>query len=262
MEEIANQSEVAVQAPETTIETSVSTEATNTPATIQEPPKGMTVKYNKEDRFVSDDELPSYVQKGLNYDKVAERAKEAETYQQNLERIAKHYGFETHSDYMTALDKFEQEKQIADEAAKLGVDESVIRDHLEPMKKQIAQFEQEKEALKQERLQVQINADIAELKGKYPDFEKHQEKVFELAIEKNYKLEDAYKLATYEDKISSIAQQTEAETLRKIQQNRETATGSLGAGGVEHKTGFAAMSKDDQRRMIEEVKQGKRTSFD
>jgi hypothetical protein len=194
--------------------------------------------------------------------KYADQVKQGESHQQNLERIAKHYGFETHSDYMTALDKFEQEKQIADEAAKLGVDESIIRDHLEPMKKQIAQFEQEKEALKQERLQVQINADIADLKTRYPDFEKHQDKVFELAIEKGYKLEDAYKLATYEDKISSIAQQTEAETLRKIQQNRETATGSLGAGGVEHKTGFAAMSKDDQRRMIEEVKQGKRTSFD
>lgn len=260
MEEFASQSEIA--APEAPIETPVSTEATNTPATIQEAPSGRTVKYMKEDRFVPDEEVDTYLQKGLNYDKVSERAKEAETYQKNLERIAKHYGYESHSEYMTALDQYEQQQKITAEAAKLGVDESVIRDHLEPMKQQIAQFEQEKEALRQERLQVQINADIADLKTRFPDFEKHQDKVFELAIEKGYRLEDAYKLATYEDKISSIAKQTEAETIRKVTQNRETATGSLGAGGVEHKTGFAAMSKDDQRRMIEEVKQGKRTSFD
>jgi hypothetical protein len=256
MEEIANHSEEVQEAPIETPTPEV------VPATTQEAPKGMTVKYNKEDRFVSDEELPAYVQKGLNYEKVSDRAKEADTYQQNLERIAKHYGFETHSDYMTALDKFEQQKKIEEEAAKLGVDESVIRDHLEPLKKQVAQFEQEKEALRQERLQVQINADITELKGKYPDFDKHQEKVFDLAINQGYKLEDAYKLVTYEEKISGIAKQTEAETIRKIQQNGAAGTGALGTEGTEHKTGFAAMSKDEQRRMIEEVKQGKRTSFD
>lgn len=260
MEEIANHSDVA--APETTVETSGSTNATNTPATTQEAPKGLTVKYNKEDRFIPEEEAPTWIQKGLNYDKVAERAKEAETYQQNLERIAKFNGFESHSDYLKAMDDHEHQLKIQEEAAKLGVDESVIRDHLEPMKKQIAQFEQEKEALRQERLSVQINSEIAELKSKFPDFDQHQEKVFELAINNGYKLEDAYKLATYEDKISSIAKQTEAETLRKIQQNRDTATGSLGAGGVEHKTGFAAMTKEQQRRMIDEVKQGKRNSLD
>ncbi|UKS25029.1 hypothetical protein LOZ80_25975 [Paenibacillus sp. HWE-109] len=262
MEDIANHSESALQVSETPIETSTQTEQANTPAATQEAPKGLTVKYNKEDRFIPEEEAPTWIQKGLNYDKVAERAKEAETYQQNLERIAKHYGFDSHNDYMKALDEHEHQLKIQEEAAKLGVDESVIRDHLEPMKKQIAQFEQEKEALRQERLQVQINSDIADLKARFPDFEQHQEKVFDLAISKGYRLEDAYKLATYEDKISNIAKQTEAETLRKIQQNRETATGSLGAGGVEHKTGFAAMSKEDQLRMIEEVKQGKRTSFD
>jgi putative component of toxin-antitoxin plasmid stabilization module len=257
MEEIANQSEPVVNEP--TIETQAPEVV---PATTQEAPKGMTVKYNKEDRFVSDEELPSYVQKGLNYDKVSERAKEADTYQQNLERIAKHYGFETHSEYLTELDEFDQQQKIAEEAEKLGVDESVIREHLEPLKKQVAQFEQEKESLRQERLQVQINAELTDLKTKYPDFEKHQEKVFDMAINQGYKLEDAYKVATYEEKLSGIAKQTEAETIKKIQQNAVAGTGALGSEGTEHKTGFAAMSKDEQRRMIEEVKQGKRTSFD
>jgi hypothetical protein len=257
MEEIANQSEPVVESAP------IETQAPEVvPATTQEAPKGMTVKYNKEDRFVSDEELPSYVQKGLNYDKVSDRAKEADTFQQNLERIAKHYGFETHSDYLAELDRFEQQKRIEEEADKLGVDESVIREHLEPLKKQVAQFEQEKESLRQERLQVQINAELTDLKAKYSDFDKHQDKVFDMAISQGYKLEDAYKVATYEEKLSGIAKQTEAETIRKLQQNAVGSTGALGSEGTEHQTGFAFLSKDAQRKIIEEVKQGKRTSFD
>jgi predicted transcriptional regulator with HTH domain len=256
-EEIANQSEPVAQE---TIETApVTVEA---PATTQEAPKGMTVKYNKEDRFVSDEELPAYVQKGLNYDKVSDRAKEADTLQQNLERVAKFYGYENHSDYMNALDEHEKKQQIQKEAEKLGVDESVIRDHLNPMKEQLNKYEQAAKDLEAEKNLVKINTEITDLKSKYPDFEQYQDKVFDLAINDGYKLEAAYKIATYEDKLATIAKQTEADTIKKIQQNGAAATGSLGAEGAEHKTGFAALSLTDQRKMIEEVKQGKRTSFD
>lgn len=263
MEEFANHSEVA--SPESTgtpIETSSAPEVSSSPDTTQEPPKGLTVKYNKEDRFVPDDELPTYVQKGLNYDKVAEQAKQAQSYQQSLERIAKFYGYNSHDEYMQALDAHEQQLRIQQEADKLGVDESVIREHLQPMKDKLAEYEKEKAALQQERLLVQIEKDVTDLKGKYSDFEKYQDQVFDMAIKHGYRLEDAYRLATYDDKLSSIAKQTEAETIKKIQQNGATSTGSLGAEGAEHKTGFTALSKEAQRRMIEEVKQGKRTTFD
>ena len=130
------------------------------------------------------------------------------------------------------------------------------------MKEKIAAFEEKEKALEQERAMVRIEQEVNGLKAKYSDFEQYQDRVFDLAIKDGYKLEDAYRLASYEDKIANIAKQTEAETIKKIQQNGATATGSLGAEGAEHKTGFASLSKAEQRRMIEEVKQGKRTSFD
>lgn len=262
MEDFASHSEQVVETTQTPVDTSTGTTTAQPPVTTQEAPKGLTVKYNKEDRFVPDDELPAYVQKGLNYDKVAERAKEAETYQQHLDRIAKFYGYGDHNEYMSALEQAEQQRRIQEEADKLGVDESVIREHLEPMKQKLSEYEKEREALKQERLMVQINAEIADLKGRYPDFEQHQDKVFELAVNQGYKLEDAYKLATYEEKIANIARQTEAETIKKIQENGATSPGALGSEGAEHKKGFANMSKAEQRRMIEEVKRGDRRSFD
>ena len=98
MEEIANHSDTSVQSIETPIETSQTPTETNTPDTTQETSTGHRIKYNGEEKIISYDEAPTWIQKGMNYDKVAERAKEAETFQKNLDRIAKHYGFDSHDE--------------------------------------------------------------------------------------------------------------------------------------------------------------------
>lgn len=244
----------------------VITETTDTaaaaPATTQDTPvEGIRVKYNKEERIIPNEEAPNWIQKGLNYDKLQERSTLLESQAKNLERVAKLYNFPDVDSYMTALDQYERDQQIAAEAEKLGVDESVIIEHLAPLKAKLSEYETQMVSIREKEAGLRIEQEIADLKTRFPDFDKYKDKAFELAIADGYKLEDAYRLASYDDKMSSISKQTEADTIRKLQGNADSTPGALGAEGAEHQTGFAAMSKADQRKFIEDVKAGRRNSF-
>ena len=65
---------------------------TDAPVTTQEAPaepQGIKVKYNKEERVIGYDEAPDWIQKGLNYDKVSERATQAEAQAKQLYLLAR-----------------------------------------------------------------------------------------------------------------------------------------------------------------------------
>lgn len=241
------------------IETPAAVDTATTQTT--EAPEGIRVKYNKEERVIPTEEAPTWIQKGLNYDKLRERTTTLEAQAKALERTAKVYGFDDVDTYLSALDKYEQEQAIREEAEKLGVDESVVLQHLAPLKQKLSEYEREMQSVREREAQLRVDQEVARLKSEYPDFEKYQMDALQLVLDKGYNMEDAYKLASYQDKLTSISKQTEAETIRKIQGNAATTPGALGAEGAEHKTGFASLSKEDQRRMIEEVKAGRRTSL-
>lgn len=179
-----------------------------------------------------------------------------------LERTARVYGFADVDSYLQALDNYEREQEIRTEAERLGVDESVIIEHLAPLKQKLNEYEQQMQSVREREAMLQVEQQLADLRAKHPDFDQYKDRAFDLAINSGYKLEDAYKLASYEDKLANISKQTEAETIRKLQDNASSTPGALGAEGAEHKTGFAAMSKDEQRKFIEDVKAGRRNSFD
>lgn len=179
-----------------------------------------------------------------------------------LERTARVYGFADVDSYLQALDNYEREQEIRTEAERLGVDESVIIEHLAPLKQKLNEYEQQMQSVREREAMLQVEQQLADLRAKHQDFDQYKDRAFDLAINSGYKLEDAYKLASYEDKLANISKQTEADTIRKLQDNASSTPGALGAEGAEHKTGFAAMSKDEQRKFIEDVKAGRRTSFD
>lgn len=178
-----------------------------------------------------------------------------------LERTAKVYGFPDVDSYLKALDQYEREQEIRAEAEKLGVDESVIIEHLAPLKQKLTEYEQEMQTIREREAQLRIEQEVNRLKSTYPDFEQYQLEALQLVIDKGYAMEDAYKLVSYQDKLANISRQIEAETIRKIQGNAASTPGALGSEGTEHKTGFASLSREEQRRIIEEVKAGKRTSL-
>lgn len=218
----------------------------------QEEPRGIKVKYNKEERFVPEDEVPNWVQKGLNYDKVSEKAQQAEQYQQQLDRAARYHGFANHNEYMVALEQAEQERRIQEEAEKLGVPEEVIREHLQPLNEKLTEYEQKLKQIEEQEEYRKIEADIQRLSSQYPDFDKYKQQIFDMAGSHGYPLEVAYKLATYEDRLSAAANQARQETIRSIQQNAETSIGSLGADAPEQASGYSGMSPEERRAFREQ----------
>ncbi|WP_054958700.1 hypothetical protein [Paenibacillus dakarensis] len=184
------------------------------------------------------------------------KAKEADRYQQMLDRTAKYYGFDNHDDYMTALEQAEQDRLIQQEAEKMGVPEDVIREHMQPMKQKLTEYEQKLQQIEEQEQLRKIEAEIQTLSSRYPDFDQYKKQVFDLAGNRGYSLEDAYKIATYEDRMNSAAQQARQETIRNIQQNAETATGALGADAPDQAAGYAGMSAAERKAFRERVKSG------
>lgn len=262
MEDFANHSESV----EPVIE---STEPTNTetvePVTTQEPvtePRGINVKYNKEDRFVPEEEVSTWVQKGLNYDKVQERATLADQYQQKLERIAKFYGYESHDEFSQAFEQAEQEKRVQEEAQKLGVDENVIREHLSPLKQQLSKYESELQTLRQQESVRQVESEVTSLKAKYPDFDQYQEKVFDMMLKGEVNsMETAYRLASYDDKIAAVAKQKEQEVLANVTRRGEKQVLPSNDGASSTQFSIANASLDDIRAISERVRRGERITF-
>lgn len=265
MEETANHSgeELQEQVQETAIEqqevVDQQTEGQDSPP--QEEPRGIKVKYNKEERFISEDEVPTYVQKGLNYDKVAEKAKEAERFQEMLDRTAKFYGYNTHEEYMEALEQAEMDKKIQQEAARLGVDEDIIRTYVQPLNQKLSEYETKIRTIEEQEAIRKVEAQISAMESdatNYPDFGKHKQSVIQLAAERNYSLEDAYKIVTYDERIKAATLQAQQDAIRNLKQNADSSTGSLGADAPEHAGGYMSMSAAERKAFRESVLRGER----
>lgn len=229
------------------------------PVTTQDAPsepQGIKVKYNKEERVIGYDEAPDWIQKGLNYDKVQERATQAEAQAKQLDRVAKFYGFDSPDKYLQALEQAERDKQIEEEAARLGVDESVVLQHLQPLRQEVNDLKAHKEELETLKQSLTVQKQLVDLRGKYPDFDQYGPKIAEMVQTKGYDLEDAYILASHQEKVAQIARETEATTIRNLQQNATTTPGSLGAEGPDENTGYLAMTPTQRKAFRESVLRG------
>lgn len=181
-------------------------------------------------------------------------------HQRNLERTARYYGFDNVDDYVTALDQAERDRQIEQEAEALGVDRSVISEHLAPLREKVSSLEKTQTEYEQLKQQLEIQKEVTDLRAKYSDFDQYAQKIVDLAA-KGYSLEDSYVLASYQDKISKLEKETEAKTIRNLQANAASTPGSLGAGDVEHNVGFGSLPIEEQRKIIADVKAGRRKTL-
>jgi hypothetical protein len=218
------------------------------PATEEPEKKGITVKYNKEERFVDENEIPELVQKGLALEKERERKGEL---QQALDRAAKLAGFEDHEDYLANLDTLEQQRQrkqedeltelrnnLLDDLEYNGVDrakaEQFIDNH--PLLKQahetIEERQRETNLNQQETARRDWEAKWKDLYDSYPDITESA-KVFsegglpdwytpqmETLINRGYEPIHAYEL-TQRDKIQS---QTKKQLEQKLIKEQRLGT--------------------------------------
>ena len=153
------------------------------------------VVYNKETRKVKKSEAPSYIQKGMNYDKVKSRADQAEAdkaiMETHLQRAAKIQGFDNVDEYLKAVEKAEQEKEQRRYEDAGVTDPSVIDERIEkhPLVQQARQMtEQQKIAAEANELATQFK----EMFGRDITGEDISDEVLTLKQQKNYSLADAF----------------------------------------------------------------------
>jgi hypothetical protein len=232
------------------IETSQQVESTETnPVTTQES-NFFEVKYNKEPVKVSYDEAPTYIQKGMNYDKVQQQVQQ---YQQRLEDLSQFFGYQTEDEVWQALDQAKQEQQRQEQEAlyqQAGVDPDTFNQLLSnhPAIQYANQLQQ------QQQEEQRLASEWGELAQEFPDMtpEKIPQEVFQLQMSHpNLSLLDAYLRVNYKN----LAQQQEQAAIQKLQQNQLSSPGALGAG-ADHITSYSQLSAQDKAALRQRVLRG------
>jgi hypothetical protein len=216
------------------------------PVTTQEP-QFFELKYNKEPVKVSYDEAPTYIQKGLNYDKVYQQSQE---YKQDLELFSDLTGIPFDELRQRALEaKQQQQLQRYEEA---GINPDVLNQFLSSHPD--IQYAKEMRAREQE--QQQIKSEVDQLRERFPDLQASEltDELFQLREQRNIPLLHAY----LEMNFSKLAQQKEQEAIQKIQNNAVTSPGSLGGGDVSHTTNIKNLSSNDFNSLVDQVLRGER----
>jgi hypothetical protein len=206
------------------------------------------VKYNKEPVKVSYDEAPTYIQKGMNYDKVQQQLQQQ---QQRLSELTQFYGYQTEEELWQALDysKQEQQRQQYEEA---GINPDVFNQFLE----QHPDIQFARQMKQQQQEQQQLANEWGELVQEFPDLtpEKIPTEAFQLQQQKGLSLLDAYLRVNYKN----LSQQKEQEAIQKLQNNAASSPGSLGGGDVSHVTNVSKLSSSDFNSLVDQVLRGER----
>lgn len=219
------------------------------------------IKYNKEEVKIPVSERQTYLQKGYHFDTVKQRADEYEQQAKYLEKVAQFSGYGNTEEFIQALEQAQEQERIQQEAQKLGINEDAYKQHIAPVNDEVTLLRNELQQIKQQESHRAIEAEINTLKSKYADFEQNEERVFELAVERGYTLEDAYKIATYEDRIETVSKQKEQEVLARITGRDEKQV--LASNDKPSNATFDPnnMSLDDIQKISERVRRGERISF-
>lgn len=230
-------------APTETVEsTEVKTEQVeNTdvvPDTIQEEvspqaQQAFRVKYNKEEVEVPYDQAPDYIQKGMNYDKVQQRATD---YEQSLNRMAQLSGYASVDEMVQAMNELEQQQQIQLEAQRMGVDEETYNQYFQPVQQELTTLKSQVEEFQMKEIQRQIDSELNELKQD-PDFAQHEQAMFDIANQYGMTLKDAYEFASLRalrSQLPDIQQQSKQQVLDQIKSRQgkhvETSDNNVAIG--------------------------------
>jgi hypothetical protein len=250
-----SQEEQEVEALEQELDTEIDNE-------IDPEPEGEfdVIKYNKEEIKIPVADRQTYLQKGYNYDKVKTELDTVKQQTEYLNRLATMSGYNSTEDFIAAVEEAEQLQQMQEEAQRMGVDEDTYREYFQPVNNEVSQLRNQLETLQRQEVSRQVEAEVNSLKEKYADFDQYERDVFELAMQ-GYKLEDAYKLVSYEDKLNSIGQQKEQEVLAKITGRDQKQV--LSSTDQPHNTQFDPdnMSLEDIQKLSERVQRGERITF-
>ena len=207
--------------------------------------KTIKIKYLGEDKDVPEDEAPTWIQKGMNHDRLQEKLSEQ---QKALDEVAQLQGFKDHAELIANLPKLREQQQMKEKAAydqlrqdlrqqaeDAGLDPDQVQAYLDnnPIVKQAEQALQERETerLEQQRadIQRQVRQKWDALYEKYPHlveesqaFNRGESPSFYNAemqsrIDRGYDPVDAFELA-HRDTISAQTKKSAEQRVIKQQQ--------------------------------------------
>lgn len=205
-----------------------------------------------EPNLVQDAETNAHYAEQRRKQELDEYRSKAESYEQNLNRIAQLQGFASNDELIQAIEEAEQqrERQKYEDA---GIDPD-----------QFNQLLENHPDIQRAREQERLNAEANELFSEFPDLKPEQIPVEVFQMQETRRLQgqpmsllDAYLRSTYKN----LGQQKEQEAIQKLQQNQTTSTGSLSGGDVEHNTSISKMSSADFAALQQKVMRGEKVEF-
>lgn len=179
----------------------------------------------------------------------------AESYQQNLDRVARLTGYESHDAMLKALDQFEKEQERQD-LIQRGLDPDALEDVVNKRIESHPDIQYAREMKQQQEEQQRFQEEANELFSEFPDLKPEQipAEVWQLKEQRGLSLLDSYLRVNYKN----LGQQKEQEAIQKLQQNAVSSPGSLGGGDVRHNTNIKNLSSNDFNSIVEQVLRGER----
>lgn len=197
------------------------------------------VQYNKEKKIINDpEELRTYAQKGMNYDKIQSRLEQLESdpLRQWANDYMKKVGYDDPSKFITDVQKEQAEREFNNR-----VQEFVERGYAPDVAREMAELKKENQEIKS---QIQGFTQKTEQQKEYEDFINWHNEAQQQGLVGELKADEIplqvweaqrmgvpLKYAYMEYVLPQIKVQTEQNTLKNLQKNAETSTGSTKDGG-------------------------------
>lgn len=207
---------------------------------VEEQPKfEFEVQYNKEKKIINDpEELRTYAQKGMNYDKIQSRLEQLESdpLRQWANDYMKKVGYDDPLKFIADVQKEQAEREFNNR-----VQEFVERGYAPDVAREMAELKKENQEIKS---QIQGLTQKTEQQREYEDFINWHNEAQQQGLVGELKADEIplqvwetqrrgvpLKYAYMEYVLPQIKVQTEQNTLKNLQKNAETSTGSTKDGG-------------------------------
>ncbi len=194
-------------------------------------------------------------------EKIEQQYQPAKQHASRVEQIAKAAGFPSVEEYLDAVDAQLKEREAAEAAERMQVDQETYNQFFAPVNAELQQTKAELDRLRQSDLERQIKADYDRLSNQYPDFKQHEDAIWQLATERRLPLEDAYKLVSYDSRIAAAKLETEQQVLANVTGRDSKQVLSAGDKGNTTKLDPSTMSLKDIEAISKRVQQGERIDF-
>lgn len=212
---------------------------------------GRYVKYNKEERFVPEEEYDPLLRKGLNYEKVEGRLKERES---QLDLVAQLSGYKDHAEMLENLPRIQEQRtqqeidgfetvknQLREQAQEGYLDADAVELFIKRTEEAVQYKESERQRKEQEQRAQQEAEGWNNLFAKYPDLAAQVQDDGDGNIKadflnpdmvsrigRGYDPLDAYELVHRDNLVAEAKKKTEQKVLKQQRLNKRSAVESAG----------------------------------